>query len=79
MTYNGIFSLFPLVAALIYIIPVWNGNEIIIKKTVFLCYFLWLIYNVFVLSISGIIANIISIISTSLAIYKENNINKEIF
>lgn len=29
MTYNGIFSLFPLVAALIYIIPVWNGNEII--------------------------------------------------
>ena len=67
-TYNSILSILPLVAAIIYIIFIWNGNEIIIKKTAFFCYFLWLIYNIFVLSIAGILSNIISIISTLIAI-----------
>jgi len=67
-TYNGILSILPLVAAIIYIIFIWNGNEVIIKKTAFFCYFLWLIYNIFVLSIAGIVSNIISIISTLIAI-----------
>lgn len=67
-TYNGILSIFPIIAATIYIIPVWNGNEKIIKKTAFFCYFLWLIYNVFVFSIAGIISNAISIISTFIPI-----------
>ena len=67
-TYNGILSILPLVAAIIYIIFIWNGNEVIIKKTAFFCYFLWLIYNIFVLSIAGIASNIISIISTLIAI-----------
>jgi hypothetical protein len=67
-TYNGILSILPLVAAIIYIMFIWNGNEVIIKKTAFFCYFLWLIYNIFVLSIAGIVSNIISIISTLIAI-----------
>ena len=67
-TYNGIISLFPLMAALIYIIFIWNGREITIKKVAFATYFLWLIYNIFVLSIPGIITNIVSIISTFIAI-----------
>lgn len=67
-TYNGILSMLPLVAAIIYIIFIWNGNEVIIKKTAFFCYFLWLVYNIFVLSISGIVSNIISILSTLIAI-----------
>lgn len=73
-TYNGILSILPLVAAIIYIIFIWNGNEVIIKKIAFFCYFLWLIYNIFVLSIAGIVSNIISIISTLIAII---NIEKE--
>lgn len=67
-TYNGILSIFPIVAATIYIIPIWNGNEKTIKKTAFFCYILWLIYNIFVFSIAGIISNVISIISTFIAI-----------
>ena len=67
-TYNSILSILPLLAAMIYIICIWNGNEVIIKKTAFFCYFLWLIYNIFVLSIAGIVSNIISIISTLIAI-----------
>lgn len=67
-TYNNILSIFPLIAAIIYIIPIWNGDETTIKKAAFICYFLWLAYNIFVFSISGIISNIISIISTLIAI-----------
>ena len=74
-TYNDILSILPLVAAIIYIIFIWNGNEVIIKKIAFFCYFLWLIYNIFVLSIAGIVSNIISIISTLIAII---NIEKEV-
>ena len=67
-TYNGILSILPLLAALIYIIFIWNGNETIIKKVAFFCYFLWLVYNIFVFSIAGIVSNIIAIISTFVAI-----------
>lgn len=72
-TYNNVWSLFPILAALIYLIPVWNGNEIVIKKTAFVGYILWLIYNIFVLSIIGIISNIVSIISVFIAIKKNKN------
>ena len=75
ITYNGILSTFPLIAAMIYIIPIWNGNEIIVKKTAFLCYFLWLFYNIFVFSIAGIVSNIISIISTFIAIFNTRKSN----
>ncbi len=67
-TYNGILSVLPLISAIIYIIFIWNGDEIKIKKVAFFCYFLWLVYNIFVISISGIISNVISIISTLIAI-----------
>lgn len=75
-TYNGILSILPLIAAIIYIIFIWNGNEVIIKKTAFFCNFLWLIYNVFVLSIAGIISNIISLLSTLIAIINTKKVNQ---
>ena len=72
-TYSGILSILPLVAAIIYIIFIWNGNELQIKKIAFLCYFLWLIYNISILSIAGIISNVVALISTYFAYhnYKE--------
>lgn len=72
-TYNGILSILPLVAATIYIIFIWNGDKFTIKKTAFFCYFLWLVYNIFVLSIAGIISNIISITSTFIAVINSKN------
>ena len=71
--FTNLWSILPLIAAVIYMIPIWNGNEIIIKKTAFICYFLWLAYNIFVFSIAGIISNIVSIISTLIAIKNNNN------
>ncbi len=68
LTYKNIYSLLPIIAASIYLIFVWNGDEYKTKKTAFFCYFLWLIYNIFVLSIAGIISNVVSIISTFIAI-----------
>ena len=70
-TFNSILSILPLLAALIYTIFIWNGNELRLKKIAFICYFIWLIYNIFVMSISGIVSNVISIVSTLIAIKNE--------
>lgn len=75
-TYDGILSLPPLIAAMIYLYFIWNGDSSRIRKTALFCYFLWLIYNIFVLSIVGIISNIISIISTLVAIKKNDRVFK---
>lgn len=75
-TYDGMWSLFPLVAATIYIIPVWNGNEMTVKKTALFCHILWLIYNISVLSVVGIISYTISIISTFIAV-KNTSMEKQ--
>lgn len=58
---------------MIYLYFVWNGNELVVKKVAFYCYFLWLAYNIFVFSIAGIISNSVSIISTFIAMYNEKN------
>ena len=70
-TFTNILSLFPLLAAIIYIIPTWLGDSKTVKKTALFCYVLWLIYNTYVLSIAGVIANIVSIVSIILGLKKE--------
>ena len=75
LTFKNIFSILPFVAAIIYMIVVWNGNELQIKKIAFICYFLWLAYNISVLSIAGVISNVVALISTYIAY---NNYKKEI-
>ena len=71
ITSKNIYSFLPILAAIIYLYFVWNGNELKVKKAALYCYFLWLIYNIFVSSVAGIISNIISIISTFIAVYNE--------
>lgn len=78
LTYSGPISLFPFIAALIYMIVVWNGNETKIKFIAFLCYIFWLIYNIYVLSVMGIISNIISLISTYIAYYNYKRRDKNV-
>jgi cell shape-determining protein MreD len=67
ITYKNIYSILPILAAMIYLYFVWNGNELKVKKVAFYCYFLWLTYNIFVFSIAGIVSNVVSIISTFIA------------
>ena len=69
LTYENIYSILPILAATIYLFFVWNGNELKVKKVAFYCYFLWLIYNICVCSIAGIISNIVSLISTFIAVH----------
>ena len=76
LTYKNIYSILPILAAMIYLYFVWNGNELKVKKCAFYCYFLWLVYNICVFSIAGITSNIVSIISTFIAVYNEKKANK---
>lgn len=76
-TFTNIWSIFCIMAAIIYIILCWNGNELQVKKSAFFCYFLWLIYNISVQSYAGIVSNIISIISTFIALKLEKRNNEK--
>jgi len=69
-TYKNITSLLPLLAAFIYLIPIWNGDALTVKKAAFISSFLWLIYDISILSISGIISNLVFIISIFIALNK---------
>ena len=71
LTYNNIFSILPFLAAIIYMIVVWDGNELQIKRCAYMCYYLWLIYNISIFSVAGVISIIISLISTYIAYYNE--------
>ena len=71
LTYENIYSVLPILAAMIYLYFVWNGDELKVKQVAFYSYFLWLIYNICVFSIAGIISNCVSIISTFIAVHNE--------
>lgn len=74
--YDGIVSIFPFIASIYYLIGIWEADELRVKKVAMYSFIPWLIYNICVLSISGIISNIISILSTFIAIKSdkyENN------
>ena len=77
LTYKNIYSVLPILASMIYLYFIWNGNELKVKKIAFCCYFLWLIYNICVLSIAGIISDCVLIISTFIAVYNEKKLDKE--
>ena len=68
ITYNSIFSILPIIASIIYVIGIWNGNENIIRKTGLINMYLWLIYSISTFAVAGAIQNIILIISTHIAI-----------
>lgn len=68
ITYNSIFSILPIIASIIYVIGIWNGNENIIRKTGLINMYLWLIYSISTFTVAGAIQNIILIISTHIAI-----------
>ena len=77
ITFTNIWSIFCILAAIIYLIWCWNGNEIQVKKAAFYCYFLWLIYNISVQSYAGITSNMVSIVSTFIALINEGKRKNE--
>lgn len=69
-TYSSPLSILPVAATSIYTIAIYIGNESVIRKTALFTSALWLIYNICVFSIFGIIMQVIFIINDLLAILR---------
>ena len=41
ISYQDILTLFPIIAAMIYLVPIWNGSTKTLKKTALFTYVLW--------------------------------------
>ena len=76
ITYEGFISVFSLLAAMIYTVFCWNGDVKTIRYIGIFTNVLWLIYNIFVKSYAGAMANFISIVSTFIAILNNKNTKK---
>ncbi len=71
-SYDGVISILPFAASMYYLIGIWEADELRVKKVAMYSFIPWLIYNLCVLSISGLISNILSIVSTEIAIKNHN-------
>ncbi len=70
VTYDGISSLFPAIAAIIYCVVIWLDNPKNIRMGTAFMLLLWLLYNIGVKSYVGIITEGCLLISTVIAIVK---------
>ena len=70
ISYKGIISLLPTFAVILYSIALWQKNLTITRIIEIISCSLYIIYNIKVLAISGLISTFIEILSTTTAIYK---------
>ena len=68
ITYKGVVSIFPFIASIYYLIGIWDADELRVRKVALVSFIQWLIYNICVLSISGLVSNVLSILSAYIAI-----------
>lgn len=69
-TYQDVFSLIPVLATIFYTIIINKNKENYLRLGLLITSFLWLIYNIYLLSYSGIIVQIINLFSSVLAMIK---------
>ena len=65
MTFNGLISIIPLIASLVYTIVTWNKKERNIRLFSIIVFLLWFIYDILVKAYVSSITDIILIISQS--------------
>lgn len=70
ITYIGIISLLPMLAVVLYSIAIWYGNLKLIRCTEVISCSLFIVYNIRVLAITGLVATIIELIAALIAIYR---------
>lgn len=70
LSYTGIISLLPMIAVILYSIALWHGNLTVIRTTEIISCSLYILYNIKVLAITGLIATIIELVGAILAVYK---------
>lgn len=69
-TYNGLISILPTIAVLLYTFAIWTGNLKVIRFTEIISCSLYIIYNVYVLAITGLAATIIELIAAVITVYR---------
>lgn len=76
LTFNSFFSILPILAPSIYTIVIYTSDVKKIRYAVVISNLLWLIYDIHLLSIAGILAETIIIINGLVAIYRYRKKNK---
>ena len=69
-SYNGIISILPTIAVILYSIALWQKNLTITRYTEVISCSLFIIYNIKVLAITGLISTIIEMFFAFVAIYR---------
>ena len=69
-SYNGLISIFPTIAVILYSIAIWQKNLTFTRIAEVIGCVLFIIYNINVLAISGLITTVIEMISAIIAIYR---------
>lgn len=72
VTYNGILSMMSVAATMLYTYSVWQKNIKIYKALGIPIGILWLIYNIYIFSIFGIILEVVLGISSIIGYIREN-------
>lgn len=76
-SYDGIYSLFPIIASVVPLMSNWQKNISLIKIGGIIGSLCWLTYGIFVSSYATLITEIIFIISTIISIFFNRKDNKE--
>lgn len=69
-TYDGILSLFPIVATLVYSYATWQKNLSLFRKLVMSVSSLWVVYNFAVGAYISVIGSVFEFVSSIIAIYR---------
>ena len=69
-SYNGLISLLPTIAVILYSVALWQKNLKITRITEIISCSLFIIYNINVLAIIGLISTIIELLFAIIAVYK---------
>ena len=77
LTYNGILSMMSVVATMLYTFSVWQKNTKVYKLLGIPIEAIWIVYNIYIFSIFGIILESILAISTVIGYLREKNNKKE--
>ena len=70
ITFDGVISFIPLIAALVYTIVTWNKKEKNIRLFSILVFILWFIYDILVKAYVSSITDIVLVVSNFIAFYK---------
>lgn len=75
-TYDGILSLMPLFATLLYTYSVWQNNTKLYKILGIIIEIIWMIYNIYIFSVFGIVFELALTLSAIIGVIRESTNNK---